>query len=140
MEYRKFNDKIIVRIDKGEEIVEQVMKVAAFENLKLASITAIGAVNEFDIGSYDVIKKEYKSNHFVGTYEIVSLLGTITQKEGKPYLHLHLACGNEKGEVFGGHLTRAIISATCEMVINVIEGKVNRKFDEIGLNLFDFED
>ena len=45
----------------------------------------------------------------------------------------------DKGEVFGGHLNRAIVSATYEMIINVIDGKVDRYFDEeIGLNLFEF--
>lgn len=45
----------------------------------------------------------------------------------------------DKGQVFGGHLNRTIVSATCEMVINIIDGKVDRYFDEeIGLNLFKF--
>lgn len=41
--------------------------------------------------------------------------------------------------VFGGHLNKAIVSATCEMVIHIIDGKVDRKYNEdIGLNLFEF--
>lgn len=45
----------------------------------------------------------------------------------------------DKGEVFGGHLNKAVISATCEMVITVINGNVDRSFsDSVGLNLFDF--
>ncbi len=55
------------------------------------------------------------------------------------YAHLHMSAGNDKGEVFGGHLNRAIVSATCEMIINIIDGKVDRYHDdEIGLNLFKF--
>ena len=48
--------------------------------------------------------------------------------------------GNEKGEVFGGHLNRAVVSAVCEMVISVIDGKVDRIYDEgTGLNIFKFD-
>ena len=58
---------------------------------------------------------------------------------GEFYTHIHMSAGNDKGEVFGGHLNRAIVSATCEMVINIIDGVVDRDFnDEIGLNLFKF--
>jgi len=55
------------------------------------------------------------------------------------YSHIHMSAGNDKGEVFGGHLNEAYVSATCEMVINIIDGIVDRSFnEEIGLNLFKF--
>lgn len=56
------------------------------------------------------------------------------------YAHLHMSVGNEKGEAFGGHLNRAVVSATCEMVITVIDGKVDRVYnEETGLNVFKFD-
>ena len=59
---------------------------------------------------------------------------------GEYYAHLHMSVGNEKGEAFGGHLNRAVVSATCEMVITVIDGKVDRVYDEkTGLNVFKFD-
>ena len=64
---------------------------------------------------------------------------TISTMDGEFYAHLHISAGNEKGEVFGGHLNRAVVSATCEMVITVIPGVVDRRYsEEIGLNLFQF--
>ncbi len=59
---------------------------------------------------------------------------------GEYYAHLHMSAGNEKGAVFGGHLNRAVVSATCELVITIIDGKVDRVYDEeTGLNVFKFD-
>ena len=139
MEYRKFDNVIIARIDKGEEILEQLKAIAINENIKLASINALGAINDFTIGVYKTDEKKYYSNSFKGYYEIVSLTGTINTMDGEYYAHLHMSVGNEKGEAFGGHLNRAVVSATCEMVITVIDGKVDRVYDEeTGLNVFKF--
>lgn len=139
MEYKRFDNTYIVRIDKDEEILEQVEILAKTEGIKLASVSALGAVKEFTIGVFKTDTKEYVANNFNGCYEIVSLTGTINTMKGEFYTHLHLCAGNEKGEAFGGHLNRAVISATCEMVITVIDGVVDREFDEeIGLNLFKF--
>lgn len=140
MDYRRFKNTIIVcRIDKGEEILEKIKEIALKENIKLANINALGATNDFTVGVFKTEEKKYYSNEFRGDFEIVSLTGTINTMNGEFYTHIHMSAGNDKGEVFGGHLNRAIVSATCEMVINIIDGVVDRDFnDEIGLNLFKF--
>ena len=107
MEYRRFGDTVVARIDKGEEIVEQVMELVSRERIALASVRALGAVNRFTAGVFKTEEKEYLSNEFQGSFEIVSLTGTVNTMEGRPYCHLHISAGNEKGEVFGGHLNRA---------------------------------
>ena len=141
MEYRKFDSTIIARIDKGEEILEKVKEIALKENIKLASISALGAVNDFTVGVFKTEEKKYYSNSFQGYFEITSLTGTINTMNGEFYTHIHMSAGNEKGEVFGGHLNRAVVIATCEMVITIIDGSVDRYFDEeIGLNLFKFNE
>jgi predicted DNA-binding protein with PD1-like motif len=69
-------------------------------------------------------------------FEITSLIGNITTKEEEVYLHLHINFSNDRNNVFGGHLVRAIISATGEIFIHKINGQVEREFnEEIGLNL-----
>ena len=123
MEYRKFSNTIVVRIDKGEEILEKIKEIALKENIKLANINALGATNDFTVGVFKTTEKKYYSNNFKGDFEIVSLTGTINTMNNEFYAHIHMSAGNDKGEVFGGHLNRAIVSATCEMIINIIERK-----------------
>lgn len=136
MKYQRFEQTIIVRMDKGEDIVEQVKNVALKEKIKLASISALGAINEFTVGVFKTKEKKYYANEFKGDFEIVSLTGTINTMNDEYYSHMHLSAGNDQGQVFGGHLNKAIVSATCEMVIQIINGEVDRYFDEeVCLNL-----
>lgn len=139
MEYKRLKDSIIIRIDIGEEIFKQIEAVAIKENIKLASISGLGAVDKLTIGVYKPKEKKYYANDFEGDYEIVSLTGTITTKDDKVYTHLHISVGDEKGHVVGGHLNKAFVSVTCEVVMEIIEGSVNRVYDEeIGINLLKF--
>ena len=108
MEYRKFSNTIVVRIDKGEEILEKIKEIALKENIKLANINALGATNDFTVGVFKTTEKKYYSNNFKGDFEIVSLIGTINTMNNEFYAHIHMSAGNDKGEVFGGHLNRAI--------------------------------
>lgn len=139
MEYRRFGNTVVARIDRGEEILAAVREIAGAEHIQLASVSALGATNDFTVGVYSVDEKQYHANDFKGNFEIVSLTGTINTMDGGFYTHLHMSAGDEKGQVFGGHLNRAVVSAVCEMVITVIDGVVDRRFsEEIGLNLFRF--
>lgn len=139
MEYRKFGDTYLVRMDPGEEILEQVKKLALAEDIRLATVQALGAVREFTVGVFDTVSKTYHANEFSGPYEIVSLTGTIDTMEGQFYRHLHMSAGDGQGHVVGGHLNRAVISATCEMAVRVLPGTMDRAFSpEVGLNLWKF--
>lgn len=139
MDYRRFGDTLVIRLDPDEEIIENLRAIAEKEQIKLASVEALGAINDFTVGVFDTVEKKYYSNRFQGAYEIVSLTGTITTKDGAFYQHLHMSAGENSGAVVGGHLSRAIVSATCEMIVRVIDGRVERVLDpDIGLNLFRF--
>lgn len=139
MEYRKFLDTYVVRLNKGEEVIESLTKLCKNENIELAEITGLGASNLVEIGVFNVNTKEYNTKVFEGMFEITSLIGNATRKKEDVYLHIHINFGNEEGIVKGGHLVRSIISATSEIIVRKIDGQVGRKLSsEIGLNLLEF--
>lgn len=68
------------------------------------------------VGGLD-IQKNIWPTILPAAFEIVSLTGTINTMDEEFYCHLHMSAGDDKGHVFGGHLNRALVSATCEMII-----------------------
>lgn len=140
MDYRKVDDRhIIARLDAGEEIVETVKSIAEKEQLHLAMIQGLGAVNDIVVGVFDIEEKKYKANSFKGNFEIVSLTGTIDSMKGAYYSHFHMSAGDAQGHVVGGHLNQAVISATGEIIITLLDGSVDREFSpEVGLNILKF--
>ena len=136
MRYRRFKNKVIVRIDTGEEIVSTLKQLCKSIPITLGSITGIGATNDITIGLMNTKTKKYQSTRFTGDHEISSLVGNITTMGSDVYLHLHITVCNAKLKTFGGHLTSAVVSATFEGIIDIIDGKVDRTFDQtVGLNL-----
>lgn len=140
MEYKRQGNTIIVRVDKGEDIIKELLGLSEKENILFASVSGLGAVNDIELGIFDTSAKKYHSKRLIGDFEITSLVGSLSRKEDKPYIHVHMSVGNVlTNEFFGGHLNKAIVSATAEIVLNVVEIVVEREFvEEIGLNLFKF--
>ena len=140
MEYKRQRNTIIVRVDKGEDIIKELLSLSEKENILFASISGLGAVNDIELGIFDTSEKRYHSKRFTGDFEITLLVGTLSRKDKKPYIHVHMSVGNVlTNEFFGGHLNKAIVGATAEIVLNVVEIVVEREFvEEIGLNLFKF--
>ncbi|MBR6185987.1 MAG: DNA-binding protein [Clostridia bacterium] len=139
MEYRQFGDTFLVRIDRGEEIVASLTALCEKEKIILAQVDALGAVDHAVVCLYDVASKTFFRKEFNEPMEISSLCGTVTQKDGKPYLHLHATLCDTGLIAHGGHVNELRVSATCEMAVRLIAGEVGRAHDDAtGLNLFRF--
>lgn len=136
MQIKKLPQTFIIRLDPGEEIMTALTDIAKSENIRLAAVSGIGAVNDITIGLFDPVNKQYLKNDFKDNFEMVSLTGNISTMNGETYPHLHMAVADVKGKVYGGHLNKAVVSATAEIFISVIDGAVDRAFSEkIGLNI-----
>jgi len=139
MQYRQFGNTYMVRIDLGEEILGSLKKLCEEELIRLARVEAIGATDSAVIGVYDLERKEYYPEKISGFCEILSLNGSVTSMDGKPYIHLHAALADQDHTVHGGHVLEMKVGATCEMFVTVLEGTVKRQKDEsLGINLWSF--
>ena len=138
MKYKRFGEDIVARLEVGEEVITSLSDIAEREGVTFASVSGIGAADDIAVSVYDVGAKRYFDNEYREPMEITSILGTVSEMDGEPYIHIHLTAGRADGTVIGGHLKRAVISATCELVLHTVYGRVPRFYDErTGLNLME---
>ena len=78
MNFKKFNNKYIIRIDKGEEIVEFLKKFCKDNDIKAGAINGIGTASKANIGFFDLKTKQYINKEYEGAFEITSLIGNIS--------------------------------------------------------------
>jgi predicted DNA-binding protein with PD1-like motif len=139
MEAKAFGKHWLLRIDKGEEIVTTLERFCREKEIRLGTVSGIGATDKATIGLFKTRTKEYVRKEVVGDHEITGLTGNISRMNNEVYLHLHINLSDANYQTFGGHLNSAVVSATCELVVRTLEGEVGREFSEvIGLNLYRF--
>jgi predicted DNA-binding protein with PD1-like motif len=136
---KKIGHQWILKLDKEEEIINTVTSFCRENQINLGSISGIGAIDQAKIGFFDTKRKKYETRDLSGDLEIASLVGNVTLKDDKPFLHLHVTLANEEWKVFGGHLFEARVSATCEIFLIESIEHIARKLDtNSGLYLLDF--
>ena len=59
MQYKKFDSTYMVRMDVGEEIMQSLKALCEKEDIRLARVEALGAVNHAVLGVFDTEKQAY---------------------------------------------------------------------------------
>jgi uncharacterized protein len=71
----------------------------------------------------------------------VSMIGNVSLKDDKPFVHAHVTLGRSDLSVIGGHLNDAIAHPTVEVWVRPETDEVHRVLDESsGLYLMDLPD
>ena len=139
MDYKRFDKKIVLRLKKGDKIIESIKSLALKENIKAAHFQGIGAVDELRIGILHPGDDDYSWDIYKENLEVTSLLGNITIFEDEPVIHSHITCSDDKSKAIAGHLGEARCSFTVEIFIDLIDGKLEKKTDpELGINIIEF--
>lgn len=130
MNYINLKDKVIVRLDKGEELFETLKNVCKLTKIKSAYIQGIGASDKFTVAFYNNEIKKYEEFNFDSHYEITSINGVVTKDINEYNLHIHATFADKFSNLIGGHLIKTYISVTCEVILTKINKILSRKLDE----------
>ena len=140
MNFRIDNSQILMTLAKGDYINQTFESFAAIQGVECAWLNGIGALENPEIGYYSIDDKSYLRKQFKGDFELTSLIGNITMKEGKPFAHTHITFSDTNYKVFGGHLFDAKITAAGEFLMQLGNNNITREMNnEIGLSLWCLE-
>lgn len=123
----------IAKLDYEADLLESLNKICLEENIRAGSINMIGAISSLKLGFFDQETKEY----ILTTYaydepmEVVSCIGNISERDGKPICHVHITAADRKGKCIGGHLVQGTSIFAGEVVIQEFLGEdLVREIDE----------
>jgi predicted DNA-binding protein with PD1-like motif len=114
----------------GEDPIEELKKFAQQNQLYGCRFTAVGAFSRTEVGFFDFSIKDYIKIPFDEQMEVLSMVGDITRYEDKPQVHAHVVLGRKDGSAHGGHLLKAGVNPTLEIILTESPNWMNRKMDK----------
>ncbi|MGQ9662973.1 MAG: PPC domain-containing DNA-binding protein [Kiritimatiellia bacterium] len=134
----QFKRVLMGRLTYGRDLLEELTEICQAQDVHLGRLEAIGAVQSARIGFYDQRNQKYSFVTVEQPLEIISLIGSISLKDGKPFVHAHIALADAAGKTYGGHLAPGTVVFAGEFVLVQFDGPalVRSQDEQTGLQLW----
>ena len=156
MEYRKIGDNYYIRMDRGDEIISNLLEICEKESLPSAVFSGIGGCQSSELQVFIPETGSFETEQLEGMLELVSLNGNVVRDDdGKLFHHTHALFSFKKdgqhglratllpsgGRMAGGHLKATTVLYTAEIELRpTVGGAIGRKFDpETGTGFWAFK-
>lgn len=144
MDYRRMNDIYYVRIDKGEEIITELLQICGREGIQSAVFTGIGGCSHAEIQTFIPQKGTFETEILDGMLELINITGNIITDDDQLFHHTHAVFSYKKEsehKIAAGHMKALTVLYTAEIELRpVIGGVIKRKQDpETGTGFWSFE-
>lgn len=164
MDYRRVGDKIVARIDRGEELTAKLREIAEREDIGFAAVTGHGQCNKVELYAYHerkrglfgrgdggaamkVTRDLFQLDDFVmssitgcvigpDTVDIDAVMATPVglNRDEWDTRRLH------PGMTWAGHVKSAIVSTTCTLIIELIDLDAHMtRSDSLGCDVLEFD-
>ena len=142
MEYRNMNGVCYVRIDKGEEIISELIRVCG--KVGSAVFTGIGGCSRAELQTFIPDKGIFETETVAGMLELINITGNIVTDNGELFHHTHAIFSYKDGaehKTAAGHLKSATVLYTAEIELRPVTGGIiGRKRDpETGTGFWNFD-
>ncbi len=145
MEYRKIGENYYIRMDKGDEVISNLLEICRKESIPSAVFSGIGGCQQAELQVFIPKTGTFETERIEGMLELVTINGNVVSDEqGQLYHHTHALFSFKKDGQHGmaaGHLKSTTVLYTAEIELRpTIGGKIGRKFDpETGTGFWHFD-
>ena len=169
MEYRKIGDNYYIRMDRGDEIISNLLSICEKESIPSAVFSGIGGCQSAELQVFIPETGSFETEQLEGMLELVSLNGNVVRDDdGQLFHHTHalfsfkggtrdvdnIVGGYQDGQhglratllpsggrMAGGHLKATTVLYTAEIELRpTVGGAIGRKFDpETGTGFWEFK-
>lgn len=117
MQYRETPFGYFLVLDRGDEVMESITRLATETGLRAAGISGLGAVRSLVLGYYDVVEQSYERRSWVEDLEVAALTGNLAEVDGGPFPHVHGVFGRRDFSTVAGHVFEAVASVALELTL-----------------------
>jgi predicted DNA-binding protein with PD1-like motif len=107
-----------LRFATGDEILSGLQELAETHHITAAYITGLGGLSTATLGFGDpTLGFAFRKVAVDEKAELVSLVGDISLRDGKPYVHVHCVVAVKDGSTRGGHMIEAHVDPVAEITV-----------------------
>jgi uncharacterized protein len=106
-----------VRFSTGDEILSGLQELAEHHHITAGYITGLGGLSTALLGWGDPANGAFKKIPIEDKAELVSLVGDISMRGDKPYVHIHCVVGFKDGSTKAGHMLEAHVAPVAEITV-----------------------
>jgi hypothetical protein len=129
MRAKKTGGRYVLRFDPGDKLVASLEEFCRKRKIGSASLSGIGSCRRARLGFFDTARRAYRFRIFPGGHEIAALLGNVSLKDGRPFVHVHAVLGGPDFRAVAGHLAEAEVLAAAEVILVPLPGRLVRTAD-----------
>ena len=134
MEYKKIGETYYVRMDRGDEIIGNILEICRQESIPSAIFSGIGGCSKAELQVFIPETSSFETEQLEGMLELVSLNGNVVRDDNAQLFHHTHALFSFKKDgqhgMAGGHLKSTTVLYTAEIELRpTIGGSIGRKFD-----------
>ncbi|HWA10555.1 MAG TPA: PPC domain-containing DNA-binding protein [Opitutaceae bacterium] len=104
--------------ETGDEVMATLLAFVKRGRVRAAHFSGIGAFRSAMLAYFDWETKKYLKLPVDEQVEVLVLTGDIAWQGDKPVAHIHVVVGRRDGSTRGGHLLKAIVRPTLELMFS----------------------